>query len=328
MSINGIDNNTANVALNAAIAGAQDAQSAQNAQGATETSDVVLSGDSLTVTDSSASRRTEATAAGRATTPEAALTDAVVDGTFKVCASLDALADQLKVIADATGEKAPTVGASKSSYTQKTADEVIKDLNKIGATSTPEETEEAIENATSSSSTQKVFSSIYDLMALMLEVGQQQRDAARELKQAELDVSVASIESQAEYQRTGAKLGFMVTVITCAVQLALTVVSTGFNAKDAAKGGQGHSKYGVVGTAVGQLGDICGKLGTGLSQMVQGLYNAAATEESANEKEADANREETNTLMQQAQDLIDTARQTLLAVYQAESQLNEKIIQA
>jgi len=75
-----------------------------------------------------------------------------------------------------------------------------------------------------SKSTGKVLFDIYALMALMIEVAQSQRDAAREMRTAE-NISVQkSIQNQADQQRAAATVG-MIVGITCG--LASAVVSVG-----------------------------------------------------------------------------------------------------
>lgn len=66
---------------------------------------------------------------------------------------------------------------------------------------------------------------IYQLAALMLEVSQKQRDAAREIRQAENEAIQQSILNQAEMQRSAALTGMIAGIAVCAVQVAAQGVS-------------------------------------------------------------------------------------------------------
>lgn len=67
--------------------------------------------------------------------------------------------------------------------------------------------------------------SIYELISLMQEIGQSQRDAARDLRETELACSLASIDLQASMQRDAATWGLIATVVTCSMQICMTVAS-------------------------------------------------------------------------------------------------------
>lgn len=68
---------------------------------------------------------------------------------------------------------------------------------------------------------QQALFSIYELMNLMQQVAQQQRDSAREIRLTELQSEVASIKSQAAHQRQAAVYGMVVSAVTTAVQGAM-----------------------------------------------------------------------------------------------------------
>ena len=79
-------------------------------------------------------------------------------------------------------------------------------------------------STTLSTSTGKVMFDLYKLMALLVEVAQSQRDAARDLRTAESQQIQNSIQAQADAQRDAAMVGLIVGV-TCGVISA--VVSAG-----------------------------------------------------------------------------------------------------
>lgn len=68
---------------------------------------------------------------------------------------------------------------------------------------------------------QQALFSIYELMNLMQQIAQQQRDSAREIRLTELQSEVASIKSQAAHQRQAAVYGMVVSAVTTAVQGAM-----------------------------------------------------------------------------------------------------------
>lgn len=104
---------------------------------------------------------------------------------------IDQLAGGLQALAQEAGETAPAPGASAPSPDVRTTD------------------------------AQKALFSIYELMNLMQQVAQQQRDSAREIRLTELQSEVASIKSQAAHQRQAAVYGMVVSAVTTAVQGAM-----------------------------------------------------------------------------------------------------------
>lgn len=66
---------------------------------------------------------------------------------------------------------------------------------------------------------------VYQLAALMLEVSQKQRDASREIRQAENEAIQQSILNQAEMQRSAALTGMIAGLVVCAVQVAAQGIS-------------------------------------------------------------------------------------------------------
>lgn len=94
---------------------------------------------------------------------------------------------------------------------------------------------------------QKALFSIYELMNLMQQIAQQQRDSAREIRLTELQSEVASIKSQAAHQRQAAVYGMIVSAVTTAVQGAMlfgtSVASVkGLQKLDQTGAGQGLSQ--------------------------------------------------------------------------------------
>lgn len=66
---------------------------------------------------------------------------------------------------------------------------------------------------------------LYKLMALLVEVAQKQRDANREMRQAESEAIQHSILSQAQAQRDAAITGMVASAICCGLQIAATSVA-------------------------------------------------------------------------------------------------------
>ena len=64
---------------------------------------------------------------------------------------------------------------------------------------------------------------LYKLMALLVEVAQKQRDANREMRQAESAAIQSSILSQAQAQRDAAITGMIAGAICCAIQTVATI---------------------------------------------------------------------------------------------------------
>ena len=64
---------------------------------------------------------------------------------------------------------------------------------------------------------------LYKLMALLVEVAQKQRDANREMREAESQAIQQSILSQADAQRSAAVTGMIAGAICCAIQTVATI---------------------------------------------------------------------------------------------------------
>ena len=71
----------------------------------------------------------------------------------------------------------------------------------------------------------QVFFDLYKLMALLVEVGQKQRDAAREMRSQQNQAIQTSILNQAEQQKAAALTGMIAGAICCAAQVVATGVS-------------------------------------------------------------------------------------------------------
>lgn len=130
--------------------------------------------------------------------------------------------------------EAPAVAASVD------LDAVAQTLSTAAAQigSTPEEVAAAeaamsqvAQAAQNTPSTKSVFFDLYALMALMLEAAQAQRDAARDIRQAESATIQASIQNQAEQQRSAAIAGAIVGAVVGVIQIGIQAVSIGFSIK-------------------------------------------------------------------------------------------------
>lgn len=64
---------------------------------------------------------------------------------------------------------------------------------------------------------------IYQMMALLVEVAQKERDAAREQRQAENSAIQTSILAQADQQRTAALTGMFASLACCAIQVGVSL---------------------------------------------------------------------------------------------------------
>jgi len=74
------------------------------------------------------------------------------------------------------------------------------------------------EQKASLSNVRKMMFDIYELINLMQQIGQQQRDAARKLRDSELASEISSIKSQATAQKNAGKYGLIASFITAGVQ--------------------------------------------------------------------------------------------------------------
>ncbi len=81
-----------------------------------------------------------------------------------------------------------------------------------------------------STSTGKVMFDLYKLMALLVEVGQVQRDSARELRTAQSAQIQNAIQSQADTQRAAAMVGLIVGVVCGAISAIVSGIMLGLQA--------------------------------------------------------------------------------------------------
>ena len=81
-----------------------------------------------------------------------------------------------------------------------------------------------------STSTGKVMFDLYKLMALLVEIGQSQRDAARDLRTAQSQQVQNSIQAQADTQRNAAIVGLIVGVVCGAISAIVSGVMLGMQA--------------------------------------------------------------------------------------------------
>ena len=77
-----------------------------------------------------------------------------------------------------------------------------------------------------------VMFDLYKLMALLVEVGQKQRDATREIRSAQSQLVQKSIQDQADNQRQAALTGMILGAITCGIQVAVSIVMLKSQTKD------------------------------------------------------------------------------------------------
>lgn len=200
MAIQGID--SGNVNWNAIIG---DALANKGTEGAKDSASVVLDGDNVTISvrDPASGTSVSRTVALPELRPGSVEADAA-KFLNSLADEIDQLATALKAVAQDAGETEPT--AQEQAKSSGAAREAVK-------ASTTSRTTNA----------QQALFSIYELMALMQQIAQQQRNSAREIRMTELQSEVASIKGQAEYQRQAAVYGMIVSAVSTAVQGAMLV---------------------------------------------------------------------------------------------------------
>ena len=196
MAIQGIE--SGNIDWSAVIG---KALSNKGTEGAKDGASVVLDGDNVTISvrDPATGTSVSRTVALPELRPGSVEADAA-EFLNSLADDIDQLAASLKTIAQDAGETEPA------------AQEAAKAAKTVTASTTSRTT-----NA------QQALFSIYELMALMQQIAQQQRNSAREIRMTELQSEVASIQSQAAYQRQAAVYGMIVSAVSTAVQGAMLV---------------------------------------------------------------------------------------------------------
>jgi len=240
MSVDSIENSIVNTAYNTALSEAAEEKAAENAA---EAEVAILKGEGLTVTESSGGTASVARMSAAAT-PESQSRSEVVSMMFQIAELLESFVGDLQAIATSLGLEAPAEGGRGPVERMDLSSSVKMAKDALGRTNVNHEN--AAAGASSASSTDDVestFFSIYSLMALMLEIGQQQRAAAFELSKANLEMSVSSIEAQADKQRRAGEYGMIVGVVTCALQIGVQALAMGMqikslNAADKTSAGQ------------------------------------------------------------------------------------------
>lgn len=186
MSIQGIENGSVDwsAALGKALAD-------KGIDAAKDGTSVVLDGDNVTISvrDPASGEAVSRTVALPTLNPGSLEAD-VAGFLLTFADELDQLVQDLKTLASEVGETAPGPGETAPSPVRLTG-------------------------------SQQALFSIYELMNLMQQIAQQQRDSAREIRLTELQGEVASIKSQAAHQRQAAVYGMVVSAVTTAVQGAM-----------------------------------------------------------------------------------------------------------
>ena len=212
--------------------------------------------------------------------------------------------------------------------------------------------------------TTKVFFDIFALMALMLETAQRQRAAAREVRQAELNAAVTSINKQADKQVEAAQERFNAATASAAITIASGAVTVGMSVYGGVQGMKGAKfkteakdyKFGIGNhkgeanpelaaefsakakelfakqTTVKGLADGLSAIGNGIGQMVAAKGNlkaetiqAEATREQAVQKEADAAIQDANEAMQTAQEVINTVTRVMMQVHSSQVEMMKQL---
>ena len=163
-----------------------------------------------------------------------------------------------------------------------------------------------------------VMFDLYKLLALLVEVAQKQRDAAREMRQAESAQVQTSIQNQANDQRTAAVTGLIAGALCCAVQC-------GFMGVALVKQSKAYTK---------QL-DTTGTSGLGSAKQNLTMLKTANSPEAASRQLANVQSSvadqpsgvEGRTVQQVVNDGFATSRNAEQAFASAKSQLQETIEQ-
>lgn len=191
--------------------------SSKSAEGMEGNSSIILDGDNVTISmvDPTSGESISRTLALPELRPDSLAADAV---TFLLdfAAQIDEIVDQLKVLAEEVGEEEPAPTPADGGDT---AQETVY------------------------TNSQKTLFSIYELINLMQEIAQKERDSAREIRLAELQSQTASIMNQAEHQRLAAVYGLVLGTVTAAVQVGMLVGTSAASVKGLQK---------MDSTAVGQ----------------------------------------------------------------------------
>jgi len=196
----------------------------KNLDGTEAGSSVVLNGDGVTISVSDPV--TGETVAKTVPAGEVGLKEVVegsVQAMYAMAAVVDEIVDMLGAFLAACGFAPPSGETSAQTVSEMSLEEVAQALQEEGSAAGEEVTNGDVLSEASDS--EDTFFDVYALMALLMEVGQKEREAARDLKVAELNTEVASIETQAAKQREAGILGAIVSGITLCAQLVMSAVS-------------------------------------------------------------------------------------------------------
>lgn len=123
-----------------------------------------------------------------------------------------------------------------------------------GGTDSTDKTDKAVgasgaSNVDGSSKSSKVFFDLYALLALLLECAQEQKNASREIRSAELSAEVTSIQNQADEQKSAALTGLIAGSIICALQVGAAIYSVGKTVSNMRQEAKMTQEFGVKDTA-------------------------------------------------------------------------------
>ena len=104
-------------------------------------------------------------------------------------------------------------------------DEQISQIHDALTGALTELTEAAAAGDTKAGAAKNAMFDLYKLMALLVEVAQKQRDANREMRQAESEAIQNSIVNQANAQRDAAVTGMIAGAVCCLVQIGFTTLA-------------------------------------------------------------------------------------------------------
>jgi len=215
----------------------------------------ILSGDGLTVSE----RASAAAASGTGTvarTERNEKTQETIQTLLENAEQIDSLVDDLTALAEQLGAVVPPQGTPVPKADLESVQALVNAFNSEFGTSIGPGVASALATASSSGTASAsaatasagstaveknssdggvkasskyaepdAMFSIYQMISLLQDVGRQERSAARELRQAELTCELASIDLQTSMQRDAAMWGMIASVVTCSMQIAMTVTS-------------------------------------------------------------------------------------------------------
>ena len=93
----------------------------------------------------------------------------------------------------------------------------------LKTTNTEQSDNSSTPSSSAASHSSQVFFDLYQMLALLAECAQEQKNAARDIRKAETETMVTSIQSQADMQKSAALTGLIAGSIVCTIQAGVAV---------------------------------------------------------------------------------------------------------